>query len=363
MKNFFIWFENWEVEKKVYRLILKGVSVVAVIMAAFDYFFYSPILAYLELNFALVSMLLLYGSTSGKTEYTISSRAFLVAMSLPIYWNLLYSESYVESTILFVFLPLLTIILRPLKEVFIFATIFGGSFLYINLSGMSSVSYTYMELFKLISVQFLVSFFVAIYVHINKNFQEIITTQSQKLQETNSKLEKLYKEKEIEASTDFLTSLKNRTMLMQRLEHLFARYKRHKETFSLIIFDIDNFKDVNDTYGHTKGDDILKEVAKVALENIREVDMAARYGGEEFVILLPQTDSEHAMLVAERTRKSMAEKVKIEGKSVTASFGVVEIEEDMRIQDIIHLGDLALYRAKETGRNRVEEAIRCVGDQ
>lgn len=357
-----MWFENWEVEKKVYRLILKGVSIVAIFMATFDYFLYSPILAYLELNFAFVSMLLLYGSTSGKTEYATSSRAFLVAMSLPIYWNLLYNESYVESTILFIFLPLLTIILRPLKEVFIFAVIFGGSFLYINLSGMSSVTYTYMELFKLITVQFLVSFFVAIYVHINKNFQDIITTQSQKLQETNSKLEKLYKEKELEASTDSLTSLKNRTMLMQRLEHLFARYKRHKETFSLIIFDIDNFKQVNDEYGHLQGDEVLIEVAQVALENVREVDMAARYGGEEFVILLPKTDIEHAMLVAERTRQSMEDKVKIEDKSVTASFGVVEIEEDMRIQDMIHLADIALYRAKGSGRNRVERAIECLGD-
>lgn len=360
MKNFLLWFENWEVERKVYRLILKGVSVVAVIMAVFDYFFGSPILAYLELNFAVVSVILLYGSISGKTEYAVSSRAFLLAMSLPIYWNLLYSDSPTESTILFVFLPLLSIILRPLKEVLLFAAFFGGSFLYINLSGMSRVSYTYVELFKLVSVQALISFFVAIYVHINRSFQDIITTQSQKLKDTNSKLEKLYKEKEIEASTDSLTSLKNRTMLMQRLEHLFALYKRHKQTFSLIIFDIDYFKKINDEFGHMQGDNVLKEVALVALENVREVDMAARYGGEEFVILLPQTDIEDAMMVAERTRQSLEEKVKIEGKSVTASFGVVEIEEDMRIQDVIHLADIALYRAKESGRNRVERAIECL---
>jgi len=363
MKNFFIWFENREVEKKVYRLILKGVSVVAVIMAVFDYLFYSPVLALLELTFAIVSMLLLYGSTSERMEYTLSSRVFIVVMALPIYWNLLNNESYVESNILFVFLPLMTVILRPIKEVFVFAAIFGSSFFLISLLEISAVVYTKMELFKMISVQFLVSFFIAIYVNITKQFQEIISLQSEQLKENNVKLEKLYLEKKIEASTDSLTSLKNRTMLMNQLEHLFAIYKRHKEIFSLVIFDIDNFKSVNDTYGHMEGDKVLKEVANVALESIREVDMAARYGGEEFVFLLPQTDIEKAVTVAERTRASIEENVKVNGTSVTASFGVVEIEEDMRMQDIIHLADLALYRAKETGRNKVERAIECLAGQ
>jgi len=353
MKNFLAWFEDWELEKKVYRMILRGVIVVALIMAGFDYAFYSRDLAILEFVFAIASVCLLYCARSYKINYTFSSRIFITFMALPIYWNLLYNESSIESTILFIFLPIITIILRPLKEIIFFTILFGGSFVGISLMHVGAADFTYMELFKLISMQVLISFFVVIYVQTNREYQEVISKQSQELQEANKNLEILYKDKELEASTDHLTGLNNRAALMTQLEYLYARYKRQKEIFSFIIMDVDKFKSINDTYGHQKGDEVLKEIAKLSLECIREVDTAARYGGEEFVILLPQTNVVSATHIAERLRKSLEEKLVIEEKSVTASFGVVEIEEGMTIDTLISRADKALYEAKETGRNKV----------
>lgn len=353
MKNLITWFEDWEIEKTVFRLMLKGVVVVAFLMATFDWFFYSHTLALLELSFALISMALLYFALDNSITYTFSTRVFIFVMALPIYWNLLYNPSDIESSVLFIFLPIITGILRPIKEVLILGSIFGGSFIYISFMGVGVAEFTYMELFKLISTQALISFFVIIYVQTNRRYQEVISEQSSQLQEVNKNLEILYKEKEIEASTDPLTGIKNRAALMSQLDYLYARYKRQKEVFSFIIMDIDKFKYVNDTYGHQKGDEVLKDIANITLECIREVDTSARYGGEEFVILLPQTNCVSATHIAERIRVSIEENIVIEGKSITSSFGVIEVEENFSIEDLIKKADDALYEAKDTGRNRV----------
>lgn len=353
MKNFLTWFEDWEIEKTVFRLMLRGVVIVAFLMAGFDWFFSSKTLAFLEVSFALISMGLLYYTLNETLGYVFSTRIFIVVMSFPIYWNLLYNESPIESSVLFIFLPIIAGILRPIKEVLFLGAIFGGSFLYVTLMSTGTSSFSYMEVFKLVSTQALISFFVIIYVQTNRKYQEVISKQSVMLQEVNKDLEVLYKEKEVEASTDYLTGLRNRAALMTQLEYLHARYKRQKEVFSFIILDVDKFKDVNDIYGHQKGDEILIAVSKLILDCIREVDTASRYGGEEFVVTLPQTNAVSATHIAERIRVSMEEDIKIENKSVTASFGVCEIEEGLSIDDLIKRADKALYEAKESGRNKV----------
>ncbi|MDF1880794.1 GGDEF domain-containing protein [Sulfurimonas sp. MAG313] len=353
MKTIMTWFEKWEIEKTVFRLMLKGVIVLAFIMAGFDWLFYSSTLAFLELSFACVSSALLYFTLNNTLRYNFSARTFILAMALPVSWNLLYNESPIESTVLFIFLPIITGILRPVKEVLLFSMLFGGSFLYITMLGIGEVNFTYMEVFKLVSTQVLISFFVIIYVQMNRRYQKVIMKQSKALQDANINLERLYKEKEAEASTDSLTGLKNRAALMTQLEYLYARYKRQKEVFSLIIMDIDKFKYVNDNYGHQKGDEVLQNIAGITLECIREVDTSARYGGEEFVILLPQTNRISAMHIAERIRESIEYNIVIEGRHITSSFGVVEIEEEYTITDLIKKADDALYKAKGTGRNKV----------
>jgi len=308
----------------------------------------------LELLFASISILLYYGEVKYKLSFVVSSRIFIIFMAMPIYWNLLYNPSYIESTILFIFLPIISIILRPLKEVIFFASTFGGSFLYISFTGMGEADFTYMELFKLVSMQGLISFFVVMYVQANKDYQEVISEQANALKESNIQLEELYRAKAIEASTDTLTGLNNRLSLMKKLDELFALYRRSREIFSIILFDIDHFKLVNDTYGHNKGDEILKQIAEISLESVREIDMVARYGGEEFLVVLPKASSSIALDVAERMRVSIQNKIMIDKKRITASFGVVQIREKTDVGKLINLADEALYRAKESGRNKVE---------
>ncbi len=171
----------------------------------------------------------------------------------------------------------------------------------------------------------------------------------------------LYQQKLLNLSrTDLLTGLYNRRYLEERLREEWDRHKRHGRPFSVVIFDIDHFKSINDTFGHLHGDRVIKMVATVASENIRDIDIIGRYGGEEFCILLPDTYLSAAVIVAERLRRAIEQNsIDIKGHmiNITVSAGVAEMTENMEdSEELIKLADSALYRAKNTGRNRVATA-------
>lgn len=155
------------------------------------------------------------------------------------------------------------------------------------------------------------------------------------------------------ATHDQLTGLYNRHFLNDILGKKVSEAKRHGYALSVVIVDIDHFKNVNDTFGHLTGDMILKAVAKVLEGNARKEDVAARFGGEEFVIVLDSCTSHDALVKAEKLR-SQIEALHPESVSVTASFGVAQLESDvLRYEDLLKNADTALYIAKEEGRNRV----------
>ena len=160
------------------------------------------------------------------------------------------------------------------------------------------------------------------------------------------------------AITDSLTGLYTRRQLFYLGERELERFHRYGTVFSAIMLDIDDFKKINDTYGHLVGDRVLMTVAERCRENVRSVDIIGRYGGEEFFFLLPEVNADGARRSAERLRDVIfATPVEIEGGSiiVSASFGVAEIKPShLRLEDLIHAADLAAYRAKSSGRNRVE---------
>jgi len=156
------------------------------------------------------------------------------------------------------------------------------------------------------------------------------------------------------AVSDSLTGLYIRRYFMVRFTDEHKRAKRYGKTFSVVMCDIDYFKNVNDTYGHQMGDMVLRTLGKSLQENIREVDVAGRYGGEEFVLLLPETPKEGAKVTAERLRERVAqlEFEKIPG--ITISLGIATFPEDAdNIDQLIQCADKALYQAKHDGRNRV----------
>ncbi len=161
--------------------------------------------------------------------------------------------------------------------------------------------------------------------------------------------------------TDRLTELYNHGYFKQRLDEEFKRAARFGHTMSLIMLDIDDFKAFNDTYGHPRGDDVLKSVSQVIRGCLRDMDIAARYGGEEFVIVLPETDTEGALAVAERIRSDVEAKRFAPGAAHeehrTVSVGVATSPgHATTAQRLLEAADAAMYSAKRAGKNRVESA-------
>ena len=163
---------------------------------------------------------------------------------------------------------------------------------------------------------------------------------------------------EKQAYTDYLTGLNNRRSFIERTEIELYRKERYGREFSLIMFDIDYFKYINDKYGHNTGDLVLKEIANICRNVLREVDIVGRIGGEEFAILLPETDIVQATLVAERLRVSISNGKVFptlnEEVRFAASFGVTFTKDaNKSINELLNQADDALYKAKNSGRNRV----------
>ncbi len=153
------------------------------------------------------------------------------------------------------------------------------------------------------------------------------------------------------SSSDGLTKLYNRSFLLTKINEELNRYKRYKTTFSLTILDIDDFKNVNDRYGHQKGDDVLRKLGAVLNASRRDLDTCARYGGEEFAILLPHTNSNDAMTISERLRKKVEDCFHDDVK-LTISIGVSNCPESSTVvEDIIKHADDALYASKKGGKN------------
>lgn len=174
-----------------------------------------------------------------------------------------------------------------------------------------------------------------------------------------------HKEVELQrlASTDAQTGLLNRRAFYERLSTEFRRSIRYGRPMSLLILDLDFFKRVNDTYGHTAGDFVLSEFADIIQACIRETDVAARYGGEEFVVLLPETDEEASIKVADRIRTRTRERLFAMGQTtirMTVSQGLAALPNDDLVTEdmLVNAADTALYGAKRGGRDRVSVAPR-----
>jgi diguanylate cyclase (GGDEF)-like protein len=156
------------------------------------------------------------------------------------------------------------------------------------------------------------------------------------------------------AFTDHLTGLANRRRFERQLEREVGRVLRFERPFSLLMIDIDNFKNLNDTFGHDAGDDAIRRISRVLREGTRGIDLAARIGGEEFAVLLVETSQSGALDVAERLRVAIKAVETPAGGKITASFGVAECPADAQTASgILKAADIALYEAKRNGRDRV----------
>jgi diguanylate cyclase (GGDEF)-like protein len=167
---------------------------------------------------------------------------------------------------------------------------------------------------------------------------------------------------ERQALVDGLTGLANRRAAADALHGEAARAERLQTPLSVVLADLDGFKDVNDEYGHAVGDEVLRAFAEVLRETVRESDVAGRWGGEEFLLLLPGADLGGAMQLAERIRLGLAERriPSAPDLRVTASFGVAEYSGESNSEQLVEAADSALYRAKRAGKDRVVRAVPAV---
>jgi diguanylate cyclase (GGDEF)-like protein len=170
-----------------------------------------------------------------------------------------------------------------------------------------------------------------------------------------ARIKLLHQQMSLMAYTDPLTNIYNRLHFGHFLDAEIDRVKRYGGTFSIIFFDLDRFKEVNDEYGHLVGDEVLKRVAEIVEKANRNADIFARYGGEEFIILAPATDIAGARVHAERLRNDIEHHRFSEISHLTCSFGVAEYKPDADdVTSLFKRADTALYNAKKLGRNRVE---------
>lgn len=208
----------------------------------------------------------------------------------------------------------------------------------------------------------------SIVANMRSGTKEILQTNetlSQELKRSARTMEAMKKDMELirkEALTDGLTSVGNRKAFDQEILRIAAEAKETKKPFALILLDIDHFKNFNDTFGHMVGDQVLKLVAKTLTDGVKGRDIVSRYGGEEFAILLPDTNSQGAFLVADKLRKDVESK-KIINKNtgkpmaeITISGGVAEFAKTENIEALITRADEALYKSKNKGRNQISHA-------
>ena len=275
---------------------------------------------------------LLYMRITGK----VSIAENFILIGLYILFIMIIIDGGLEKTgiyWIFVF-PFVSFFLKGNKVGLLWNILILGTiilFLYLSNEKIISIAYTPIEIRQFIGAYLIVMTLAYIFENT--------------LLKSYDKLSKL-------AMTDSLTGLYNRYYLFKRLEEEIKRAKRYNHPLCMIIFDIDNFKQINDKYGHDVGDAVLSMVARVLKRNIRETDIAGRFGGEEFVIVCPETDIENGHLVAEKVREAISQ-INFGDFKVTVSIGLSCFSGETAEQ-LLKKADIALYRAKNSGKNRVE---------
>jgi diguanylate cyclase (GGDEF)-like protein len=294
-----------------------------------------------EFLIATIEIILVTASIINLTLYKFfknkefSSNVILFAMIL--FFDYLLIDGGIENTGIFwiYFYPILAFFLKDKlygiywNVAFIFSVI---ALLFLYKGGFIKLAYSE-DTIVLSLITYSSIFIIMLFIKSNINFNY-------------EQIEKL-------ATTDSLTGIFNRFQIMKLLKMEVERADRYNKVFSVILFDIDNFKSINDTYGHQKGDMVLQKVASIFRENLRKTDYFGRFGGEEFIIVAPETKAEDAYKLAEKLRKIL-EKTKFDsiGK-VTASFGIAQYEKGKDINKLLKEADDALYMAKREGKNRV----------
>ncbi|WP_456384747.1 GGDEF domain-containing protein [Persephonella sp.] len=231
--------------------------------------------------------------------------------------------------------PLVSFFLKGNKTGFIWNGAFfviAAVIVYLSYAGVVPIAYSYSELRQAALAYIIVTILAYIY---------------------EDALLKSYREVSRLAVTDQLTGLYNRRYIFRKLEEEIERSRRYGTDLCVILLDVDDFKNINDRYGHDVGDVVLKSIADILRSNTRNVDTVGRLGGEEFVIICPETDAFRGRVVAEKIRKSVEELQVLSLPKISISVGVADFRGYEGPAELLKKADIALYKAKRSGKNRV----------
>ena len=191
----------------------------------------------------------------------------------------------------------------------------------------------------------------------DKNLLEVrVAERTKELEDAKKKMAEVNSRLESMAVTDHLTGLFNRIKIEESMETEYLRRMRYRTNFSIVLLDIDKFKNVNDVHGHDVGDSTLVTLSKILSDHVRKIDIVGRWGGEEFIIVCPGTDINGAAILAENLRREIEKSEFDTVGTLTCSFGVSEMRDDEMLKELIKRSDVGLYLAKAQGRNRVVRA-------
>lgn len=338
-------------------LSIKGIS--------FSYIFWLS-----EVTISLIFLTLIIFSSKKKSYEVIMYSIFIISIScsfmlykfdiLP-----LYSLSYKNQVLILIYIIVVNLILIKYKKMSIQRFLLANIFLLISVA----INYfQHQEYIREISLIFKFSayytFYYFFYKEINDKFLDKVKEANKLKKNINRELNKevrkqilhyeITKEKLLmKSKTDSLTKAYNKETIVTVIDDL-LKFKKD-ESFSILMFDIDNFKEINDTYGHITGDVCIKNLVNTVRSSIRDVDILGRYGGDEFILVLPSLDLKESRLVAERLRENVST---MSNPKFTISIGIATYPQDgNKVKDLIILADEGLYQSKKSGKNIVSHSI------
>ena len=342
-----------------------GFAIFVSIIMGFIRLKYGSFLAYIDFFLAFIlSIGLAYLRVDKEKVEQIATMMILLLYGLFVS---IYILNRVQHTTfgLFFLLLIASFFLKGSKFSFAVLIIIISTVVFVQVADLAYMKHTNIDIFTftiyLIALYFIMNLYKLLQntqhkelEYLNNNLALLVKNKTDDLRLANKRLEKEKEAFKIMSATDQLTGLHNRTQLEEIFEYEKMQSIRYKKSFSIMMIDIDYFKDVNDVYGHQVGDIVLKEFADILRKTFRDVDTLSRWGGEEFLILVPNTDLDGIKEVALRLQITINNKEFSKVGHKTVSIGVSTLQKEDDFISIVKRSDVALYRAKNRGRNRIE---------
>lgn len=317
-----------------------------------------------DFSFSIFGILLLYVLRKRTDLIELISTSLLSLAYIMFTVIFIFSDHYTRLETYFLLIASAYFI-KGTKVGFYWLIIVAGTIGVIQFGGLAETNYNTFDILSFFTYLIILLSIFNLYekmkiaqsnnlVELNADLENLVQKRTEELEIANNELTKEKMVLKQLSSRDSLTGLFNRFKLEESFKYEQTQSKCSKADLSVIIIDLDDFKSVNDTYGHNVGDKFLMEIAEILQTSFRDVDTVGRWGGEEFLILLPKTNLENSQELAEQVRKKIERYPFTEIGHRTASFGVATLRNNESLSNLLSRADQALYSAKANGRNRVE---------